>query len=381
MRIPILYEPIFESSSVWCRQMREEMEALVKARKYSFVKIDGNAYRTVDYDALFGDDPRLVLIVSTTQNWLCAALDFFDGRKIGTVVADCCPSVGNRVKGQVAFDYEKAVGTLLRYLSDACGCRRVALYGIFRDSSADGLKKATFLRERAAVCADPESLCFENGTGLADCYESFRERVSAFDGVICVNDIAAIHLVRRLREDGIRVPEEIQVVCFGSTKLSERSDPPITMLCLDFPAVGRHAVLTYRALYHASDDAVTANVKIAGDLIKRGSTIERAGAEPTAPTEAVPPASDVSDFYRDDEVIALSRLEKLLLICSETDRAIIRKLTENESVDRIAEDLYLSRSAVFYRIGRLEEAVGLQELHEFKAFLTEHHVDQIIGRI
>lgn len=70
----------------------------------------------------------------------------------------------------------------------------------------------------------------------------FIKRGYTFDGIFANNDIMAIGALHALRENSIRVPEDVKIVGFDGTSLSEICDPPITTIIQDFDKIGQRSV-------------------------------------------------------------------------------------------------------------------------------------------
>lgn len=67
-----------------------------------------------------------------------------------------------------------------------------------------------------------------------------------------------------------------------------------------------------------------------------------------------------------------------MLACDDIDVKLLLGLLENMPYERISDGLHLSRSTVFYRIHRLEEAIDISSLNDFKEFLITHHFKDIL---
>ena len=79
MRIPVLTEPNFRSY-LWAEQTLEGIAQEAARKKYSLVSLDAETYETCDYDAFFGRDRRMIIVIGTSVTWMPDALAFFSGR-------------------------------------------------------------------------------------------------------------------------------------------------------------------------------------------------------------------------------------------------------------------------------------------------------------
>lgn len=375
MNIPILVEPNYKERSVWSHLIMGAIDKTVLSKKYTVSEIDPRSYRSMDYDALFQNTPRLLLLIAETYDWMEQALSFFSEIHVDIVLLETDLSGYSCVKGQVTADHKKNIQMLLKLFSD-CGCTRTALYGYYANSVPDRAKRFFFEKEmRTGGIESPEQLCFENRSGLADCYNAFYSRISEFDSVICVNGEAAVALAKNLTRDGIRIPEDIQIITFGGTELTATCTPKLTVMGVGGDLIGQQAVLTYRYLYHANTPEVTCDVKISGGLFRRDSTrLPDSPALQNTAEKKMPPTSTTKHRYYDDrEVQELSALERFLFSCDPLDHAILQHLVRDISYDEISEILHLSKNAVFYRVKRIKGILGLQTLEELKQFLTANN--------
>ncbi|MBQ2710207.1 MAG: substrate-binding domain-containing protein, partial [Clostridia bacterium] len=248
-------------------------------------------------------------------------------------------------------------------------CKHTALYGSFSDSSADRLKRQEFL-----ALTDGE--CFDNPGSLAACWEHFRPHAKNFDSVLCVNDIAAASLIHHLHGEGIRVPQDIQVACFGSSEIARLYKPAITSVTLDNMKLGRQVVSIYAYLQKA-DPSVSVSVRVEGKLIVRDST-RPIGLAPTL-HERYPAKDDAPNFYEDDEVLLFTRLEKLLASCDALDREIIAGQLAGDSSEQLSERLNLAPETIRYRMRRLTQQLGMDSRSAMLDFLRESHFAHIFG--
>lgn len=387
MLLPILFEPNYKSSSIWCSQIQNGIEKTVIQKKYSPTLIDEEHYTEFDYDSFFSSSPRVLMIVASSPSWIYSALNFFARKNIFVLLIDSWAthhSAKSIVKGSVCFDYDDCIRMMLDHLED-CGCSKTALYGVFGNSSADRIKYAAFETEMLERgYEDIRQLCFDNNSGLVNCYDSFRERISEFDSVLCVNDVAACSLIIRLKEDGIKVPEDLQVISFGgSQKLAETMSPSITTVELDNMVVGQQAILAYKYLAQNFENA-SISVRVPGLLIARESTSliigqgEEAynGARQRSASRPLPSGS----FYDDDEVTVFSRFETLLLSCDKFDRQILKHLLNHVPYEKISDMLNMSRSTVFYRLQRILKKLDIESYDELRTFLQCHRLDEILKK-
>lgn len=60
--------------------------------------------------------------------------------------------------------------------------------------------------------------------------------------IICCDEIRARMLAEMLPGAGVRVPQDVSIISFNSTEISERCTPPLTSVCQPLAEIGRAAV-------------------------------------------------------------------------------------------------------------------------------------------
>lgn len=95
---------------------------------------------------------------------------------------------------------------------------------------------------------------------------------SGVTAVVAYNDLVAIGLLRRLRELGVAVPEQVSVVGFDDIFGGELCTPTLTTVAAPLAALGQYAV---RMLLHESrvrTPGSTRPARLSAHLVERGST-------------------------------------------------------------------------------------------------------------
>ena len=366
MLIPVLVEPNYQNY-IWAKQTLESILQEAAKRKYKAIPLKSEGYEKLDYDAIFQDERRMLIVIGTSISWMPAALDFFNSRKIETVFISFDPSEVKLPTGMVRMDYVGAVDHLMSYL-ESCGKQRIAMYGYNPNSSADQIK-IRFYRSRLRARGISEEAIFENLADLKSCYQRFRPEIQRFDSVICANDVVACSLVSMLKEDGIRVPEDLYVTAFGNSLISERITPTLTVATLDHHEMGRQAVHLFSYLVRMPS-AASVSVRVRCKLIVRGST----AFQPDTSGKISPVKPDNQfrglNFYSDPEAEWLLRAECLLGTADETDLKLVDRLLQDIPLDELEKELYLTSSALQYRKKKLMNASDCKGSAEFLEFLS-----------
>lgn len=110
--------------------------------------------------------------------------------------------------------------------------------------------------------------------GLEGGRQAARELLATGFGptaIICVNDIMAVGVMRELREQGIRVPEDISVTGFDNIKLAEFCSPTLTTVHIPRENIGR-TIFEILAVQKTADRLAGREILIDPELVIREST-------------------------------------------------------------------------------------------------------------
>lgn len=366
MLIPYILESDYRHS-IWAQQTVEGLLREASRKKYTIVQLDADDYESIDPDDLFGNQQRLIIVIGTSISWMPKVLQHFTQKGVKCILISFSPAEAATAQGIVRMDHASGMQMILSYLQQ-CQKPRVAFYGFNPNSSADMIKKECFdawFASRDAGCAFQ---AFDNPASLEACYRAFSSRQSHFDAVICANDIVAVSLLRKLKQDNIRVPEDLFLVSFGNSALSANVSPSITSATLEHEELGRQAVNLY-AFLHKQEAATSVSVRIRCKLIVRASTAMIPFDETAC--YALPQGRFTSNvnFYSDPEAERLMHAEMLLDSCDDIDRAFLRGLIAGLSTEAMEERLFLSASALRYRLKRIMAVAGCKNRNDFQALL------------
>lgn len=91
---------------------------------------------------------------------------------------------------------------------------------------------------------------------------------------VCNCDAVAYHLIRVLAEQGVRVPEEVSLVCFDDYLFSELASPKVTCYGVDVEGMAQTAVDQLCRRWRSPDAEILFQV-VAGHLVEKESVRER----------------------------------------------------------------------------------------------------------
>jgi len=361
--IPYLVEPEY-AGSVWANETIAGLRLESSLKKYELIEIPPEEIGSPAFFSCRFPETKTIIVIGTSYSWVPKTLKKLSENGISAILIHFDAPKQVRAKANVLVDYEQATRLLVRYLN-ACGKTKIALYGMNPNSSTD-LKKMHAMKE----CSDlKEDDIFYNLASLTSCYDSFKEQLKRFDAVICTNDLIAVSLANHLKADGFIVPNDLFITAFGQSLIAARSTPTITTVSLDHEEIGRQAVRLFSWLFQR-ETLSSVSVRIRAKLTIREST---SYMSPRFSEDlSLSPLESAVNFYSDDEAEELLRLEKLLSKADETDERLMRALLEGAKTEKIEEELFLSDSALRYRIKKLSENAGCATKNEFVTFLTKN---------
>jgi DNA-binding LacI/PurR family transcriptional regulator len=255
---------------------------------------------------------------------------------------------------------------LIEYLQ-GCGRTKIALLGIGKNSINDMVKVSTATRCTAAL-PRPITLSdvFMWSHSPAECFDAFLPVSAQYDAVLCPNDYIAVLALNRLKAHGLRVPEDLYIVSFSNLAISRFCQPAITTITMDFSAIGRYAFSIWQQLQTLNEPALVSKIIAPSHLLIRGSTACQ------RPEAAAGPARLLDDlqkdlFYREPSIQTLMRIESCLNRHDALDLKIIEGLLRGVSYEALTERLYISSSALHYRLSKLYRDLGCTTRKAFEA--------------
>lgn len=168
----------------------------------------------------------------------------FPGAELPPIV-NACEVIHNGRHPSISLDNRAAAKAMTEHLIEL-GHRRIGLIKgpksspLTRDRVAgyqDALNQAGIEADPALVCHGDFSL--KAGDDGAAAMLALTDRPTA---LFCENDEMAIGALKRIRQSGLRVPEDISLVGFDDIPFAAYCDPPLTTISQPAEAFGQRAV-------------------------------------------------------------------------------------------------------------------------------------------
>lgn len=150
----------------------------------------------------------------------------------------------------VTTDFQNAVHTALSYLTEQ-GCQSIGLLtGQEKTTDSTEIVPEPRLRSYRNYCIeksiyDPLLILSGNFT-VQSGYELLASKIASGtplpDAYFAASDSLAIGALRALQENGINVPEDIQIISFNDTSLAKQVYPPLSSVTVYTEEMGRTAM-------------------------------------------------------------------------------------------------------------------------------------------
>ena len=312
----------------------------------------------------------VLILAGETNRWFYRMLSFASAHGIHVCVASSNPEFISNQVSSVSLDRQKDMNVMVHYLYNAKR-RSIALFGINPSSPADQKRSAGYLQTVGllGLSLNEKDIYCTSGD-VSACTDALLDSIDRYDAVISSNDLYAVYLLPRLYERNIEVPRDMYLASFGNTLLSRLSKPSITSATLNHTELGRQAVFTSLYMYgnpHISNMTIT----IDGDFCPRQSTESIPFSISGQQGYSLPECSNVSS-YSDTNLSVIVKLEMFLSNEDPNNIAIVKWLLSDKPLPGLAEYLFLSPSAVDYRLNKLYHHFEVTNRQEFSAIFKRY---------
>ncbi len=141
----------------------------------------------------------------------------------------------------VRVDYRKGMKKIVEYLH-SLGHTRMAFLGHHSTLGPISERRKTFLETVGRLAPNAEAQIVAGADGLEGGRQAARQLLSSGfqpTAILCVNDFMAVGVLRHLRDQGIRVPEDVSVTGFDNIRLAEFCSPALTTVHIPREQIGQ----------------------------------------------------------------------------------------------------------------------------------------------
>ena len=173
----------------------------------------------------------------------------------------------------IRVDYRKGIRTTVEYLH-ALGHTRMAFIGHHSTLRPIDERRKAFLESVARFSGGALAPTFAGADDLEGGRQAVRELLALEvrpTAIICVNDFMAVGVLRELREQGLRVPQDISVTGFDNIRLAEFCSPALTTVHIPRERIG-HTIFENLVPEAKKPRTVGREILIDPELVIRQST-------------------------------------------------------------------------------------------------------------
>lgn len=140
-------------------------------------------------------------------------------------------------------DFSRAFTQLAQHICEL-GHQRIALITRAKESSPDGMFRDAWQRTLSAYDIKPApDYHMENVTTepvkIRDAVLRLLQLPSPPDAIMCGDDIIAYHVINTLKDNGIKIPEDISVTGFNGFDIAEIMEPKLTTVKINLFSMGQ----------------------------------------------------------------------------------------------------------------------------------------------
>ena len=307
------------------------------------------------------ETPKLqTCMTALTERGNQVLLAGLDGERFGARVSSASPS------------RRQGTGKLIQYLLE-CGKERIALVAC-GDKSVNDMMRCDTLKNilLSRGHENPEANIFFYRNRVTESFDAFLERWREFDAVICPNDYVALCFVRFCQEHGIRIPEDLYLAAFSDRMVSRYCRPRITTMSIEFSGVGSCSFQAWLFLEEHKHQNLQIQITTPSRLLVRESTACEQHALDDSSALVFDSDFQGGPFYTDPTIAKVMQIENCLTKCDSLNLQIIGALLEQRNYDYISESMFISRSALNYRLKKIFSSASVNSRKEFESLFREY---------
>lgn len=350
-------EPEYKASN-WYKSILSGL--LYERRQKRFPLTELENMQQLDQMHISGED--VIFVIGTDSQWLDSTTRTCESI-FGSRVVVLANHENRFSKGRysvVTADITHSVRLLYRYL-ECYGRKRIAMYGVNPCSSSDAYRKRSFL-----LCGGREQDVFYNTISLSQCYDDFADKMYNYDAVICVNDYAAISLIRHLPDYN----QFFITSCGSGSRLLESFRPTITHTRINYEGFAR-AGLDLCHVLQKNNNANSVNIFLDSEFVFGETTNELPLIEVVSQETANIDKNEF-EYYADQEIDEMIKLEKLLCSCDAEDIKILQGIMNNKTYAVLAEELNMSINGIKYKIRNILQLCATRSRTELIDLLKKY---------
>lgn len=353
------------ADTTWCKRILHGIDINYSSKKECIVYIDEDNIQSLKSNSV-------LMIVGFTDAFILKTISTCVTHKIRPLLVGSNPKTFYGPKTScVIIDRENAMFNNVNNLLNN-GYKHIAMIGVnpsvYTDvSHMDGYRLA--LMQHGIT--NYEKDIYYNTESIDNTIDNFLKDVNSYDAVVCTNDYVATYLLSKFNELNIKVPEEIAITGAGNIEMSQYTTPPLTTIDIPLESAGKQAITLYRIL-SKNHELNYLNATLENKIEYRQST--RMLSKINDDTHAIINDSYVSISNNDYEASMkpIWNIADAFSQFDDTDRKIISEIVANKSNAAIASSIFMSDSALSYRLNKMYSLAHVSGKDELKYLFKKY---------
>ncbi len=340
------------SKSIWCKCLYNSLIEQLRHKRIPFCEVFDKVDK--ELDAIF--------IIASDREWTTSVISQLNQNGIQPIlICNQSEELPGCIYNCVCSDINASMKNLLDNLKTK-DKNRIALYGINTESISDISRVDSLFNWRSRYFEKMH--VFSNNGSLQNCFDDFYKRNDEFDAVICANDFTAVSLVRNLKEKAPEKLNNFYIISCAQTQISNYYREHILSLNMNFDQYGKAAVYVYSALKkHSYLSGMTARILW---------SLQSNNTQSDSFDIRLELKSSDDSFYKDKELAEMLIVDKILKSTENVEKKIINCLLDNKTIEKIADECFLTVSGVKYRISKIISDSGAENKEEIVTLLNKY---------
>lgn len=369
--LPVISDPFYTRSTWYQETISGIKNAAKKLRTQKNVTILSNPIDQIDFSSL----PSIVIVTNGSQPYVKATINALRGAGKHIILSGLDSQQFDETISCATSSRYTDMDRLVFYLTNY-DRKNIALVGFWKGSINDMLfyhsAMSAATRYNARI---PEDAVYFWNDRLSESLDSFMKETSRFNAVICPNDTVALCVARFCKEKGIKIPEDLYLTGISNMEIGKYCEPSLTTIAIDFNRIGEETLNVWHYVHDHLPEPTSIKVLVPSKLIFRAST----DYKPEVPhiidreilKETVNECTD-NQFFTDELITSQIRIENCLHQLDEIDQQIIVGIMQGKTYETLAEELFMSISAIRYRRDKIFKDADVNTRVSFEKLLREN---------
>ena len=350
--ISIISDPYYTQSTWYKETLTGIREAAVLSKCQLVLQLITDPTSKIDFSSL----PPLVVVTNGSRAYVNGAINGLLHAGKHVILSGVDSGQFSEMMSCATFSRRTDMERLVYYLI-AHGRKRIALVGFWKRSINDmQFYQAAIDAARHYGVPIEDNAIFLWEDRLAESLVRFTHCARQFDAMISPNDVVSLCASNFCRASGIVVPKDLYITGVSNMEIGKYCNPSLTTIAMDFISIGHETFNVWQYAKFHLPRTIAIKVFVPGKLIIRASTEFKADPPPVDMEELSSNSMGEylgNQFFTDPLMTAIMRLEYCLHQRDELDRKIIIGIMQGKHYETLAEELFISTSAMRYRRNKI----------------------------